>query len=410
MARKKKSSFRGKVSRNVEKQESQGASYGYLNLPKGVSVFKEKPGGKSLLDFMPYEVTDPKHLDRDVENDMAVVGTLWYKKPFKIHRGVGEDNDTVVCPTTFGLKCPICDYRKKQMSDGADKDDTDAMKPKLRNLYCVIPHGDSKQEQEPHIWDVSQYLFQKLLNEELKEDFDNEVFPDLEEGLSLRIRFEKKTFAGHEFAEASRIDFKERDEAYEESMLDDLPNLDDILTVKSYDELSAMFFEVDMEESQQEQTADDEPADLDEPEEKHKRKKKTAKKEPEPEPDEEEGYESPEDWEDLKQLNFNGMKLLIDEEDLDIDAEDYEDDLTSLRKEIAEELDIAIPKPKKARKQAEKQVVAQKGEEEPKRKKKAVKKEATNKCPHGYAFGEDTDDHDECDGCDLWDDCIDAMD
>lgn len=351
---------------------------------------------------MPYIVTDSKHLDRDVPNEIALVGDLWYKKPFKIHRNVGSDNQAVICPTTWGKKCPICEYRKKRLSEGAEKEETDSMKTSDRNLYCVIPLGEDKHDEEPHVWDVSQFLFQKLLNTELDEDLDNAVFPDLEEGLSLRIRFDKKTFASNEYAQASRIDFKERDEAYDDDILDTIPNLDDMLKELSYDEIERMFFELDDVDASEEpesttQKEEEKPkrhrkttTKAKEEEEKPKRRKKAAK---EPDPEEDDLPFSYENWEEINILTSAQLEDITVEEDLGIDASDYDDDLSAFKKVVAEALGIEIPAKKTTR-----------------RRKTATKeKPSKNKCPHGHVFGKDTDEFDECDECPLWDDCIDAM-
>ena len=124
---KKSSSFRGKVGANARKQKSDGAAYGYLNLPKGVNIFKPEPGGKTSFDIMPYEVTSDRHPDRDEDLDIAIKGSLWWKLPFKIHRNIGVRNETVVCPVSIGKRCPICDYRAQQIREGAEKETTDAL-------------------------------------------------------------------------------------------------------------------------------------------------------------------------------------------------------------------------------------------------------------------------------------------
>lgn len=279
---KKRSSFRGKVSSDAKRQKSAASSYGYLQLPRDVSVFKEDPGGRAFLDIMPYEVSEKKHPDRNDDLDIAVIGGLWYKRPFKIHRNVGVENDSVVCPTSIGKKCPICEYRSKRVSEGAEKEETDTMKVSKRNLYIVIPTKNKNYEAVPHIWDISQYLFQNLLNDELEEDENYEVFPDVEDGLTLKIRFDSKTIGKSQpFAEASRIDFMKREDPYTEDILEDVPNLDEALKILSYSELNAKFFELD-EDDEDDKEKEEEP-----PEEKPaRRERKTLKKEePEPEPE-----------------------------------------------------------------------------------------------------------------------------
>ncbi len=287
MSKQRKSNFRGKVNQDAKRQKTAG--YGYLNLPKGVSVFNAEPGGKVRLDFLPYEVTDERHPDKDESLEIAIPGTLWYKRPFKTHRGVGVDNDSVVCLTSIGKKCPICEYRKKRVNDGdADKEELGALKMSLRNLYVVIPLGSNKHEEEPHIWDMSWWLFQDQLNKELEEDEDYEVFPDLEEGLTLRIRFDESVIGKSKpFADTSRIDFEERDEAYDEKILDDVPNLDEVLNILSYKDLHAKFFEMEDEESPEEEQDDEQ-------ESKPARKKKPMKRKTDEDEDDKEEEEKPE--------------------------------------------------------------------------------------------------------------------
>lgn len=275
--KKKKSSFRGKTGKDAQRQKQRGSSYGYLNLPKGLSVFSPKPGSRVWLDIMPYVVTDKKHPDRDEENGIAVVGELWYKRPFRIHRNIGPDNDAVVCLASFGKKCPICDYRSKLMKDGAEKEETDALKVSFRNLYVVIPKKNDEYEVEPHVMDISQYLFQNLLNDELEEDEDYEGFPELEDGYTLKIRFDSTVIGSSKpFAEASRIDFVKRKEAYDEEILEDVPDLDSLLTEMTFEAMEQMFFEIDDEE--EDNSRDDDDDDNDDEEGKSKRKKKSKKK------------------------------------------------------------------------------------------------------------------------------------
>lgn len=46
-------------------------------------------------------------------------------------------------------------------------------------------------------------------------------------------------------------------------------------------------------------------------------------------------------------------------------------------------------------------------QERERRRAKRDKKESKDKCPHGHKFGVDTDEHKDCDDCDLWVDCDD---
>jgi hypothetical protein len=351
---KSKSKFRGRVSRDAQRQKQSASSYGYLNLPQGLTVFKEEPGERVRLDILPYIVSDERHPDRDDETGAAMVGELWYKRPFRIHRSIGAGNgETVVCPQSIGKRCPICDYRKKRISEGADKKETDVLKTSLRNLYIVVPIGSKDHKEEPHIWDISQAMFQKLLNQELDERPDCEVFPDLEEGLTLYIRFDSKTIpdssgkAGRPFAEASRIDFEERKEIYDESVLESVPDLDNVLKILTFKELELKFHELEDEEPAEEAVEDTNDASVTTT----MRKPKTFTRKEEEE-------------EDTK------------------DPEPKEEPQSSMRR-------VKKPSAPSSVKET-----------------KLDKATSDSKCPSGYTFGVDCEKYDECDDCPLWDACI----
>jgi len=351
---KKKISFRDKVASAAKKAKQATNSFGYLTLPKGVQVFSPKPGGRAWLDFLQYKVSSKNHPDRDDSLEIAIPGTYWYRRPFKVHRNVGPNNTSVVCLSSFGKKCPICEYRAKLIKEGAEKEATDDLRPSSRVLYAVIPLKDKDFEEEVHVWDMSHYLFQSLLDDELNEDPDMGIFPDLEEGFTLKIRFDSNTFGGSKpFAKATRIDFIEREEAYDESILDKVPDLDAMLQEMSYEAMEKLFFELDdgdVVENGEEEPEEEEPK---KPERKVlRRKKKTVKKAPEPEEPEE------------------------------------------LEEEESEEPE----EPKKPKGKVLRRKKAKKEEEE----------EEGETCPYGHKFGVDTDEFEDCDTCDLWDNCLDV--
>ena len=244
-----KSSFLGKVASDAERQIS-GAKYGYLNLPKGVGVYSPEPGTTVTIDFMPYIVTDPKHPDRNIQKEIAIPNSIWYKRSFKTHRiGEGTNTETIVCPTSFGKPCPICEHRQKRQEAGADKKELQTMNASRRNLYIVNPLDDPKFTVDKfYVFDISQYLFQDELNLELKDDPNLEIFPDLLEGSSLKCRWDSATMGtGKPFAEIGKITFVKRTQQYEESILHSMPSLDSILIETSYEEIVKMFFDLDPE-------------------------------------------------------------------------------------------------------------------------------------------------------------------
>lgn len=389
---KRKSKFRNKVAKNTHKQRTQGTSYGHLNLPKGINVFKEEPGGRAALDFLPYVVTDEYHMDRDTEDGIAVPGNpdtdLWYKKPYRLHRNIGSENKSVVCPTTWGKPCPICEYKATRLKDGAEYDEVKELKPSLRNLYLVVPIGMKDYKEEPHIWDISQYLFQEKLNEELEENEEAGRFPDLEEGLTVRIRFSEQSFGKTKFAETSRIDFEEREEGgYREDILATLPSLDDCISCPSYEEVEAMFFEMDTVKEGDGQEPEPEET---KPARSFRRGNKTDKEVSEPESE-----ESGTDIEDENVCAACGGTGVNSR------GGECRPCKGSGMRQIPSE-----PEPSPASTPVRRRA-ARKTEPEQKESKPRAR-QIREDCPYAYKFGVDTDQHEECDECEKWDDCIEA--
>lgn len=323
------------VQRDAERQKQAASSYGFLRLPKGVPIFNVDGGSRVKIDIMPYVVAMDNHPDKYEDEGIAMPGELWYKLPFKIHRNIGVENDAVVCPRSFGKPCPICEYREKRLKEGANwkDDEIKEIKASQRNLYVVIPRGSKEYEEIPHIWEMSQFLFQNLLNQELEEDEDNAVFPDLEAGKTLRVRFDKQQLGKNSFAEASRIDFYDRKEGYDESILDEIPVLDECLEVLSYKELEAKFLEIDPEDIADEDEEIVDGDDWEDPEDDEpapKRRKKSAKKKPEPEPEEED--EDEDDWEEDEP--FEDDELLDEDEEWE---EEFEEEFGDLEEEFDDE-------------------------------------------------------------------------
>lgn len=425
----KKPNYKSAVSRNVEKQRLEGRSYGYMNLPNGVDLFKESKEtlnkkGRVLLDIIPYVISNKHHADLDPEVGIEV-GSLWYKTPFKVHRSIGAgDGETVVCPTTFGLPCPICELRKKRMIEGAEKEEIKALAPSKRNLYAIIPIGVKDVDEKIHIWNTSDFFVQEMINKELEENEDMACFPDLEDGFSLDFRFDEESYKGKPYFKPSRLDFEERD-AYDESILDDVPDLDKCLKVLSYKELTALLYQIepeDVEEDEDEEVVEKptrrrKSVEVDDEEEEKPKPTRRRKAEPEPEeeevdiPDAEEDDELPEGYEVCPNCGGTGMTKrgrkcpTCDGEGIVL-IEEEEDEL--------EQKVVEKPTRKKNSPRAEKFVADAKkrgakgldDEEDEKPTAKAGK----GKCPFGHTFGEDNDAFPkDCKKCDVWDECFDAM-
>jgi hypothetical protein len=341
MTTKKKSSsysFKGKVANSARRDQSGGGTK-YLKLPKGISLFKPEPGSKSvLLDFLPYIVSNPKHPDRDVESKSAMEGSPWWRLPYKVHKNIGAGNgETVVCLQSIGKKCPVCIKREELRNSDADEDEVKALNSSDRVLYVVIPIKNKKYEETVHVLDISFAMFGKLLKEELDEKEENEVFPQLEGGKTLRVRFSSKSIGkGKPFPEATKIEFEERESDYDEEIMEESPCLDDMLRILSYKELQAKFLENEDEDD----GGDLDDEDDEEEDEKPSRTKKSLKKKPtkkkveDDDDDEEEEEDEDEDDEDeedddepvKKSSKKKPVKKGHDDDDDEEDEDDEDED------------------------------------------------------------------------------------
>ena len=364
-----KSKFRisgDQVVDDARQQKARGSTYGHLALPRGVNVFKEEANTRVHLDFLPYIITDTKHPDRNDDRGRALPDTAWYKRPYRLHRNVGVANEGYVCPTSVGKRCPICEHRARRVKENADRDELKELKPSQRNLYIVVPKDNKNYEEKPHIWDISQYLFQEMLNAELEEDPNSrKMFAHPEDGLTLKIRFGENQIGQNKFAEVSRIDFEARDYTYDDAILEKVPNLDECLIVPSYELLHAKFFELDDDGGPEPKIAQDGDSDGSVT----KAKKPVAGSGSDREPqdkgvNDKEPVTSPIQRKPPVEQKLKKQRVVVEDEDEE-------------------------ESPKLMRRSRTPQ------EEEP----------ARSKCPHGHRFGKDCEKFVECDDCEVWEAC-----
>ena len=234
-----------------------------------------------------------------------------------------------MCPTTFGKKCPICEYRAKLLRSGnAKKEETDALRPSNRVLYNVIPIDHKKLDAVPHLWDVSEYAFQDLLDNEINENEQYEDFADIEIGNILQIRFTEEKVGKNAFCKANRIDFLERDEQYDESILKKVADLDKTLIVLSYEELEQKFLE--MESSEYDDDDDDDIIDEDDDDDIVSKKKKSSsnkkKAVKDDDEDEDDEYEDEDDEDEDDEYEDEDDEYDDEDEDEDDDEDEDEDE------------------------------------------------------------------------------------
>ena len=396
----------------------------FQNIPQGTQFYNPEEG-KATLRILPYVVSDPKHPD----GEMAPAGDIWYKRPFKRFRQIGLDKKPYISPKSIGKPCPIIEYYSAAKADPSIPDkEADRAKPQDMVMYNVqVLDPKTKKWSDPMFWFFSYACFEKPFKKELM-DPDNEeylTFMDLEGGFDIRVRWEKESFAGHDFLAAGNISFIERDDLPEE-ILDEVINLDEVLVVKSYKELQNIFLEIDEEEDDKDDKDDDQPEEKparrkksadaeEEPEEKPARGRR-QKSEPEPEEDEEKPArrtraskrEEPEEEPEPERPARRGRKVEPEDECPHgfVFGDDFDTKGKCTKCKVFDSCEAEFDsqsKPAEKRSEKESKSTAGAG-----RKGKA-KVDDEDECPSGHKFGTDCDNKPECNDCPKWDACMDRQ-
>ena len=263
-------------SRAAQQQERRRAGSGRRDnvMKRGGSTMFKIPDGMNLFipkdktyrfDFVLYEVGEG--------NPCADPGEWYYERTFYAHPRIGVDERWVVCPAqTAGKPCPICEDRAR-LARQSDQDEDHKklvkdLRPKNRQLWLLRDRDE--EDKGVQIFEFSNWKFGRLLDE-LRQDADDDElhvidFDDDKAGAIVKVKFSD---TGEYGVEARSMEFRPRPKGLPEELLDHGVCLDDLFIIHSYDELKAMYFQID--------------DDDDEPEEKPQRSR--GKKKPEPESD-----------------------------------------------------------------------------------------------------------------------------
>jgi hypothetical protein len=319
--------------------------------------FFETKAGTIEMDILAYVVASKRY-------HKATPGELFYRREYKVHHQVGAAKKSFVCPTTFGKKCPICEYRDELAADyKANEKLIQALKPQTKDLYYIDSDGKGEKFR---ILDISHHNFTKKLAEEIREGNEDWVgFADLERGYTLKVRFVEENFAGKKYLQATRIDFSQRKD-YPESVLEKLPDMDELLVEVEYSVLNKIFLELD----------DDEPVQT----ERNARGRDSQETAPEPITDSRRGHEAT----DAPPITESRRGREVPE----MPAE------RGRRGRVAEE---EVPPPT---------------EEPVSTRRRQSTDSAPNPCPSGFEFGIDTEKYDVCQTCPsgAWEACLDRRD
>jgi hypothetical protein len=279
----------------------------------GVEFFKLEKEGIRRIDVIPY-VTGKG-------NPFKEEGKLHFERTFFAHRGIGPNQNWYVCPAkTAEKRCPICEYRGKLASDpDSDEDEIKALAPRERQLWNVIDLDD--RDSGVQLWEISFHLFGKVLDAEVKNADDDEpfeYFADLEDGMTLKLGVKEESFGGNKFYQVETLGFKPRKKNYDEDILKQTQNLDDILEILDYDKLKAIFLQTDPTDGSEEK---EEEKPKPPPKKKRSRVKKEEKETPEESPAEAAGIEEgsrvvyEDDEYEVVRISKDGSTLALEDND-----------------------------------------------------------------------------------------------
>ena len=212
-----------------------------------VKWFKPQSKVKNCIDILPYVITTKNHPQG------MKIGYEDYLLDLFVHKNVGPRDDSFICLSkNFGKPCPICEEMARLSKEGKD-DEAKAIKPSRRAVYNVIDLNNP--DEGIQLFDVSHWLFEKELTEELKgcyTDGEIPIFSDLEEGMSIKFRGSDKVFKGNKYLEYKTFSFEDRDEDYDDKILDEVYPLDAMLVIPTYEEVYASFYGEDADEEEEE--------------------------------------------------------------------------------------------------------------------------------------------------------------
>lgn len=355
-----------KLKKRMKKSRDR-ATGGQKSIIKGDIPTWRPKDGSHIIDIIPYAAgsNDPQ----------TEKGDPTYTFETHRHIRVGPNNQTFLClETMYNKPCPICEHRDKLREKGAEEEKWKPLFPKVWHLYNVVCYDKGEEKKGVQVWEVPWFYSEKHLQALAKrpsrggKKSKEIIFADEEDGRSVSFTIEpgkgKESYPSY-----VGWAFDERDYKIDEDILDSAYCLDEIIQIPSYDDVAEAYWgeshkkksrgkgkDKDEDEDEELDEALEELEDLEDMEEledfidEHDLEVKIKRKDDEDDVKEKiedalrEKYESSGGDDDLDEDDIDDMKKkallkLIDERDLEIDEDDW-DDVDELRDLIKEELDL----------------------------------------------------------------------
>ncbi len=227
-----------------------GFASGAFKIPEGVELMRFKKAGTYRFDILPYEVKRGK--EKPGGNPYAKTGSLHYERTYYVHPRVGPEEKTYCCPRrTFGKACAICeDMAKMRRSPEADEARLDELKVKERQLFNIKDRSAAAEaDAKPGLLEFNYWHFGKVLDAMIKADSADpspegyKNFFHLENGFTLKVTVVEETVGTGKYYKPSVIEFKSRAGEYDDSILDEVCDLDKLLIEMSSKDLEKAYFQ-----------------------------------------------------------------------------------------------------------------------------------------------------------------------
>jgi hypothetical protein len=165
-----------------------------------------------------------------------------------VHQNIGPAKTWVVCPSNnYGEPCPICEYIDELVRDGKEYDDYSDIAPKRRCVYNVLNQSTEKEIRKGvQIWEVSHRFSEKPIQAAAKNPRGGGSIPfshpgkDVGASISFSVDKDKyHTISGHKLVP--------REEDISDEILSSAYQLDQIIKVYSYKEITKIFSKVEVD-------------------------------------------------------------------------------------------------------------------------------------------------------------------
>lgn len=210
---------------------------------------KNTPTESSFKDFMKTEV-DKTYIVRLIPNVNNPERTLFHYYNHTWKSNLSNNIVSVLCPNTYGEKCPIDEYRSK-IYNSKDQNEIDKMRPIKRNenwLVNVFVVKDPTNPENQGKVKILRYgrqlsrIIESAISGDDSDEFGSKIFDLSENGCNLKIKVEKNeggypTYVGSKFMFPSVLEGG----TDTDSLYSSIHELDSIFEHKSYDEIKKLF-------------------------------------------------------------------------------------------------------------------------------------------------------------------------